>query len=198
MKLIHIRQDYSKLKLVLHIAFIFMLLQASPISAQRVESGVPALRERLFYGGSLGLQFGGITDIQLSPVVGFWLLPRLSVAIGPNYRFYKDYAGRTDIIGGSAYSQIVLIQDFNNLIPLGMHYGIFLQAEDELLSLESLYWKFPPVKSDRFYVNTPMAGAGLSQPLGRRTSLNMVVLWALTESEYPIYSNPEIRISIIF
>jgi hypothetical protein len=198
MKLIHIGHDYRKQKIVLYIAFIFILLQASPISAQRVERDAPALKERLFYGGSLGLQFGGITDIQLSPVVGFWLLPRLSVAIGPNYRFYKDYAGRTDIIGGSAYSQIVIIQDLNNLIPLGMHYGIFLQAEDELLSLESLYWKFPPVKSDRFYVNTPMAGAGLSQPLGRRASLNLVVLWALTESGYPIYSNPEIRVSLIF
>jgi hypothetical protein len=198
MKLIHIGHDNRKIKIVLYIAFIFILLQASPISAQRVESDAPALKERLFYGGSLGLQFGGITDIQLSPVVGFWLLPRLSVAIGPNYRFYKDYAGRTDIIGGSAYSQIVIIQDLNNLIPLGMHYGIFLQAEDELLSLESLYWKFPPVKSDRFYVNTPMAGAGLSQPLGRRASLNLVVLWALTESGYPIYSNPEIRVSLIF
>lgn len=198
MKLNYINKESRKLRILFHIALIYILLQAFPVSAQRVENSAPPFKERLFYGGSLGLQFGGITDIQLSPVVGFWLLPRLSVAVGPNYRFYKDYAGRTDIIGGSAYTQIVLIQDLNNLIPLGMHYGIFLQAEDEVLSLESLYWKYPPVKSDRFYINTPMVGAGISQPLGRRSSLNMVVLWALTDSGYPVYSNPEIRISFIF
>jgi hypothetical protein len=198
MKLTHRRQDYGKHKIVIFIALISIILSVSPLSAQRIDNGAPSLKERLFYGGSLGLQFGGITDIQLSPVIGFWVLPRLAVALGPDYRGYKDHYGRTDIIGGSAYTQIVIIQDLNNLIPLGMHYGIFLQAEDELLSLESLYWKKLPVKSDRFFINTPMAGAGITQPLGKRTSLNMAVLWTLVTPEYDMYSNPEIRVSIIF
>ena len=198
MKLTHRKQEYCKPKIIIFIALISIILSVSPLSAQRIDNGAPALKERLFYGGSLGLQFGGITDIQLSPVIGLWVLPRLSVAIGPDYRFYKDHYGRTDILGGSAYTQIVIIQDLNNLIPLGMHYGIFLQAEDELLSLESLYWKTPPVKSDRFFINTPMAGAGITQPIGKRTSLNMAVLWTLVTPEYDMYSNPEIRVSIIF
>jgi hypothetical protein len=198
MKLNHIRYDCGKLKIRIFIVFISILLSASPVSAQRSDSNAPALRERLFFGGSMGLMFGSITDIELSPIVGFWVLPRLSVAIGPDYRFYKNPDGRTNIIGGNAYSQIVVIQDLNNLIPLGMHYGIFLQAEDELLSLESLYWKLPPVNSDRFFINTPMAGAGLSQPIGKRTSLNIAVLWTLVTPEYDIYSTPEIRVSIVF
>jgi len=198
MKLTQINQYYGKHKVIIFIAFIFLLLSVSPISAQRINGDAPALRERLFYGGSLGLQLGGITDIELSPVVGIWILPRLSVALGPDYRFYKDYYGRTDIIGGSVYTQIVVIQDLNNLIPVGMHYGIFLQAEDELLSLESLYWKPAPVKTDRFFMNTPMAGAGISQPLGRRTSLNVAVLWTLVTPEYEVYSNPEVRVSVVF
>jgi hypothetical protein len=168
------------------------------LSAQRVTSEAPAFKERLFFGGSMGLQFGGITDIQLSPVIGLWILPRLSVALGPDYRFYKDNYGRTVIYGGSAYTQIVIIQDLNNLIPVGMHYGIFLQAEDELLSLESLYWKMPPVTSDRFFVNTPMAGAGISQPIGKRAAINIAVLWTLETPKYDIYSNPEFRISFVF
>jgi hypothetical protein len=198
MKLTHRRQDYGKPKVVIFIALISIILSVSPLSAQRIDNGAPALKERLFYGGSLGLQFGGLTDIQFSPVIGLWVLPRLAVALGPVYRFYKDHYGRTDIIGGSTYTQIVIIQDLNNLIPLGMHYGIFLQAEDELLSLESLYWKPTPVKTDRFFINTPMAGAGISQPLGKRTSLNIAVLWTLVTPEYDMYSNPEIRVSIIF
>jgi hypothetical protein len=198
MKLTQHNKAPGKLKTVIFFVSIIMLLSGSPINAQRLSGDTPPLKERLFYGGGLGLQIGSITDIQLSPVVGIWVLPRLSIALGPDYRFYKDYDGRTDIIGGSVYTQIVLIQDFNNVLKLGMHYGIYLQAEDELLSLESLYWKMPPVKTDRFFINTPMAGAGISQPIGRRSSINLALLWPLTSADYDIYSNPEIRISIIF
>jgi hypothetical protein len=198
MKLTLHNKASGKLITVIFSVLIFMLLSGSPINAQRLSGDTPPLKERLFYGGGLGLQIGSITDIQLSPVMGIWVLPRLSIALGPDYRFYKDYDGRTDIIGGSVYTQIVLIQDLNNLLKLGMHYGIYLQAEDELLSLESLYWKMPPVKTDRFFINTPMAGAGISQPIGRRSSINLALLWPLTTTDYEIYSNPEIRVSIIF
>jgi len=198
MKIIDSEYGRGKHEIIIFIVLIFMLLFTLPLSAQQERRDIPALRERLFYGGSMGLQLGAITDIQLSPVIGLWVLPRLSIAVGPDYRFYKDYNGRTAIYGGNAYTQIVVIQDFNNLIPLGMHYGIFLQAEDELLSLESLYWKMPPVNSERFFINTPLAGVGLSQPIGKRASLNMAVLWSLETPKYDIYSNPEIRISFTF
>ena len=199
MKIIDREYGRGKLRIIIFIILIFLSLSKLPLSAQQERRDIPAIRDRLFYGGSMGLQFGSLTDIQLSPVIGFWILPRLSVAIGPDYEFLKNsYNGKTDIIGGSAYTQIVVIQDINNLIPIGMHYGIFLQAEDELLSLESLYWKMPPVSSERFFINTPLAGAGLSQPIGKRASLNLAVLWTLETPEYDIYSNPEIRISFTF
>ena len=159
---------------------------------------MPPLRERLFYGGSVGLQFGSITDIQLSPVIGLWVLPRLTVAVGPDYRFYKDPDVRTDIYGGSVYAQFFIIQDLDNLLKLGMHYKFFAMAEDELLSLKSSSWKNPPYSSDRFFVNTPMAGGGISQPLGQRSSLDLMILWPLNMPDYPIYSNPEIRVNFIF
>jgi hypothetical protein len=198
MKIIDSEYGHGKHRIIIFIVLIFMLLFTLPLSAQQERREIPVLRERLFYGGSIGLQLGGITDIQLSPVIGLWVLPRLSIAIGPDYRYYKDSYGRTVIYGGSAYTQIVVIQDLNNLIPIGMHYGIFLQAEDELLSLESLYWKTTPVNSERFFINTPLAGVGLSQPIGKRASLNMAVLWTLETPKYDIYSNPEIRISFTF
>jgi hypothetical protein len=165
----------------------------------------PPFKERLFYGGSFGLQFGTITDIQVSPVIGYWLLPRLNVAVGPNYRYYKDQYDRTTIYGGKGYLQLVVIQDINKVLSMGVHTGIFLHLEDELLSLKSAFWKpalsFPsisPYKSDRFYLNTVLAGVGISQQIGRRSSLNFIVLWALNDSGYSIYNNPEIRISFIF
>jgi hypothetical protein len=159
----------------------------------------PPIKERLFYGGSFGLMFGTITDIQVSPVIGFWVLPRVAVAVGPTYRYYKDQIDRTAIYGGRSYLQLVVIKDLSSVLPLGVHTGVFLHFEDELLSLKTSFWKNPPpYKTERFYVNTVLAGAGISQQIGRRSSLNFMVLWPLNDSGYNIYSKPEIKISFTF
>lgn len=183
-----------------HISFIllFSSVLIQQLNSQDISSNAPPLKERIFFGGSFGLQLGTITDIEASPIVGFWVLPRIAVAAGPNYRYYKDLVNRTSIYGGRLYTQIVVIRDIGKLIPLGSSLGIFLHAENELLSLESAYWKLPPFSSDRFYVNTVLCGFGLSQQLGRKASLNFMALWALNESLYDIYSNPELRVSFTF
>ena len=187
-------------KRIICLTLIILFASYSVIYGQKKKSEAPPFSERLFYGGSFGLQFGTITNIELSPIIGFWILPRLNVAIGPDYQFYKDKIRKTwtDIYGGRVYLEFVLIQDFGKIIPVGANTGIFLHCENELLSLQSSFWKEPPVASKRFYVNTILAGAGISQQIGRRSSLNMMVLWALNESLYDIYSNPEFRISFIF
>lgn len=159
----------------------------------------PPFRERLFFGGNLGLLFGSITDIQVAPVIGYWVLPRVAVAVGPDYRYYRDQNVATSLYGGKAYLQLVVIQDLNSIISFGSHTGIFFHIEDELLSLKSSFWKFPlPYTTDRFYVNTVLAGGGISQQIGRRASLNFMVLWPLNDSGYNIYSKPEIRVSFTF
>jgi hypothetical protein len=190
--LIHQSQDILFLLLLL-------IVSTSIISGQEIKEEAPPIKERLFYGGSFGLQFGTITDIQVSPVIGLWVLPRVAIAVGPDYRYYKDQDVATTIYGGKGYLQLAVIQDFSSVIPVGGHTGIFLHLEDELLSLKSSFWKFPlPYTSDRFYVNTVLAGGGISQHIGRRSSLDFMVLWPLNDSNYDIYGNPEIRISFIF
>jgi hypothetical protein len=192
------RAFYQILRLVFVLLILNLTIFQDRVYAQVRREEAPPLRERIFFGGSLGLQFGTITDIQVAPIVGLWLRPRLAVAIGPNYRFYKDPVFRTDIYGGRAYSEFVFIQDLNSLIPLGIHLGFFLHAEDELLSLQSSTWKDPPYTSSRFYVNTLLAGFGISQHLGPKASMNFQVLWALNDSYYDLYSDPEFRITFTF
>ncbi len=177
---------------------LFLFTSISIISGQKSREEPPPLRERLFFGGNFGLQFGTITDIQVSPVVGLWVLPRMAVALGPDYRYYKYRYEQTNIYGVKGYLQFVVIQNLNTFIPLGVNTGIFLHFEDELLSLESSFWKLPPYASDRFYLNTVLAGAGISQQIGRRSSLNFMFLWALNDSGYGVYNNPEVRVSFNF
>ena len=166
--------------------------------SQKVKGDIPPLRERLFFGGDFGLQFGTITNIDLAPIIGLWVLPRVAVAAGPEYTYYamKNF-GSTSIFGGRVYTQLVLIQDINDIIPARIHLGLFLHAEDELQNLESDFWLDPQTDSGRFNVNTLLVGGGISQPMGRRGALNLIALWAL-DDPYGLYSSPEIRISFTF
>lgn len=195
--------DTGRLKmLVISRITALMLLFCLPfniILSQRSREEPPPLKERLFFGGSFSLQLGTYTDIEIAPVAGLWVLPRISVAIGPSYRFYKFQGVKTDIIGFRTYLQAVILRDIDKFIPIGAHSSIYFHLEDEILSLESEFWKQPSEQNTRrFFVNTPLAGAGLSQQIGRRSSINFTVLWALYDSGYALYSNPEIRVSFIF
>lgn len=188
---------YHILKTIVPGILIILLFSQKEAYSQRISNQTPPLRERLFYGGSFGLQFGTVTDINVSPVMGVWLRPRVAVALGPDYRFYKDPYYRTDIYGGSAYTEFVFIKDLDSMIPTGIHLSFFLHLEDELLSLQSSFWKNSG-DYGRFYLNTVLAGGGISQPMGPRSSVNIQFLWAVNNSEYDIYGNPEIRISFLF
>jgi hypothetical protein len=200
MILINILPANLKLLSRLLLTIFFLITSFSAIYGQKARGEAPPFRERLFFGGSFDLQFGTITNINVSPIVGFWVLPRLAVAAGPEYKYYSEkYIGSTSIYGGRVYTQFVLIQDLNNIIPAGIHIGFFLHAEDELQSLQTKtpFWNNTQVTTSRFSVNTGLVGAGISQPMGRRAALNIIALWAL-DDPYGIYSNPEIRISFIF
>lgn len=166
--------------------------------AQNALKQAPPFRERLFFGGNFGLQFGSLTDIQVAPVVGYWVLPRVALAVGPDYRFYSFYKNSTHLYGGKGYVELTLLRNINSVIPIGTNTDIIAHIEDEVLSLESAFFKDPPYTSKRFYTNTVLAGGGLSQQIGKRSALNIIVLWAITEEEYGIYSKPEFRLSFMF
>jgi hypothetical protein len=181
------------------IVFLVLILITSftIASGQMAKKQTPPLRERIFFGGNFGLQFGTITNIEVSPVIGFWVLPRVNIAAGPEYTYYKYYDIHTSIYGGKIYSELVLIQDLNKILPLGSHMGIFLHAEYETLSLESAVWN-TTYTTNRFLINSFLGGGGLSQQIGRRASVNFTVLWVLNSSGYDYYSNPEFRVSFNF
>ncbi len=185
---------YKKIT-VLTVCLLFGSL--AMIYGQNQREQVPPLRERMFFGGSLGLQFGTYTNIHLNPLVGLWVMPRVAIAAGPNYTYYKDPYYKTTMYGGNAYVQFVAVKDINNALPIGLHMGIFLHLEDELLSLESSVWD-PQNPNNRFTVNTLLGGFGISQQLGMRSALNLMFLWTLTDSGYALYNNPEIRVSFSF
>ena len=155
-------------------------------------------RERLFFGGHFGLMVGTITNIELSPIVGYRFTPRLSLALGPKYQYYKEGIFiNTHIYGGRAFARYMLIKDLNNLIPLNLNAGLFFHTEYEGLSLEEKYFGSLGYEG-RFLLNSVLVGGGVSQPVGDRGALNITVLWNINGTDNTPYTNPVIRIGFNF
>ena len=102
---------------IISMVFICFLSLAGMAQQTQGKNQTPPIRDRIFFGGNFGLQLGTYTNIEVSPLVGLWLLPRLSVAAGPTYQYYKDPYGNTDLWGLRAFTRITLIQDLNKLMP---------------------------------------------------------------------------------
>jgi hypothetical protein len=181
----------------LHIYLLSLLLLSVDLAGQSRRDEPPPLRERIFFSGNMGLQFGTFTNIQFAPAVGIWLLPRLSVAAGGTYQFYKDPFGRTDLWGPRVYSEFLFIRDLNNLIPVGVGGSICTHIEYDGLSLRRDFWQGYS-ETGRFYVNSFLAGLGFNQPVGPRSFMTFTVLWELTDSGYELYGKPEIRVGFRF
>jgi hypothetical protein len=170
---------------------IVVCIPVSKLIGQNSDPDVPSFRERLFYGGNFGLQFGSVTDISISPIIGYWLFPRVSVAIGPEYRFYKFEEKVSNIVGAKLYTELYLVQDLANVIPIGANLGIFAHLEDEVLNIFS-------GSEGTYRINTVLLGGGISQLIGVRSSVNIMALWAVGGSGCEYYSNPEIRVVFLF
>jgi hypothetical protein len=181
-----------------------VVLFSPVVSAQKEEEAT--FRDKLFFGGNFGLQIGTVTNIELSPIVGYNLTPRLAPGVGLRYEFLKSSGKNfgylpyeTNIYGGSAFVRYMLFKNLGEQINLGIASSIFAHTEYEVLSLEKKYFEYPPSSEEgRFLVHSVLVGGGLFQPMGRRGGFLMMLLWNLNESASSPYSNPVIRIGFVF
>jgi hypothetical protein len=179
---------FQKPSLIL-VVFIILMLWINRSFAQEQEGqclkGAP-LSERLFFGGGLGLQFGTLTLIDVSPMVGCKLTNRIGIGISPTYKYYryKNYYGndldlRTNILGGSIFARGYIYQ------------GLFAQTEYEYLE----YKYNDPYTSGKLIKDiwSLFVGGGYSQPIGGKASLYLMVLWNLHDTADSPYTNPVVR-----
>jgi long-subunit fatty acid transport protein len=182
---------------VVFLLFLFILF--STVFAQRKEK--PPLRDRIFFGGYFSARFGNVTNIEVAPIIGYRVLPRFSVGTGIKYEYFKSkyYSYDTHVYGFQVFTRYHIVSSMEELIP-GLTMGIFIHAEYEGLSLERQYFdylnNFPP--DGRFWLSSILLGGGISQPIGQRSSFNIMVLWNFNESINSLYDNPVIRIGFNF
>jgi hypothetical protein len=161
---------------------------------------------RIFIAPDFGLVLGSVTRIEFSPSVGYHLTPRLIIGTGGRFEYVREKYFlnnnidiQTIIYGYRLFSRLILIKDINEIIPINVPLSIFAHAEFESLSLEERYFRFASIDSrDRFWLNSFLAGAGINQRTGPRTSFNVMFLWDLTNSASSPYVNPIIKFGIQF
>ena len=141
---------------------------------------------RLFFGGGFGLQFGSVTLIELSPLVGYKVTPKFSLGVSPTYKYYKynDYYGpsndlSTNVWGGSIFARYSIFQN------------VFAHVE-----YETLYYN-TKVSGNPEYMqqyNSFFVGGGYNQQIGQNSAMYFLLLWNLNDTPDSPYINPVIRI----
>lgn len=153
-----------------------LLAQEQPKKNEKEVKEKPSFAERVYFGGNFGLQFGTVTFIDISPIVGFKVNEDFSVGTGISYRYIK-YLGMTNginIYGPRAFARYNI---FENLFAYG---------EYEILNGN---WNGQGVST----IENILAGGGYSYRIGNSANAFIMVLWNFAQSQYSPYTNPVIR-----
>ena len=169
-----------------------------------------SFRDRLFFGGNIGLMASNAyTDIELSPHIGYYITSRWSAGVGITYEYYNNKFHwfitpkneferfETHIYGGRLFTNYVIVNNMNDWIPLGFHFRIFAHVEHEILSYEKGFLEYNA--TGRKMLNSFLVGGGFRFPMGRRSSMNLTILWNLNPDLNEKYGNgPILRIGYNF
>jgi len=173
----------KKYNSILIFIFIFSVAFCQEKSKKPTPEKKP-LSERIYFGGNLGLQFGDVTFIDASPLVGYKVTDNFSVGAGITYIYikYRNYNSyTTTIYGGRVFSRYYFLEN------------LFIHGEVEQLSG---YWD--PFLNRRTFVTSVLGGAGYRQRISDKVSMTFLILWNFNESIYSPYSNPIIRGGLTF
>lgn len=158
--------------------FLLVFLYLGSISfsnAQKYVNEDSKFTERLYLGGNFGLQLGtNLTQIEISPAVGYMINNKASVGVGVIYQYFKAqiqtqsrvYEIKTNIYGGKLFGRYN-ITDF-----------LFGYAEYEHINLDAVNLNSNEI--ERAWVPGMFVGAGYFQAIGRRSGVNLMLLYNLT------------------
>lgn len=160
--------------------FLFVFSQSVAQQQQPVQpTARPAFDwSKVFVGGNMGLQFGTITLVNISPLIGYKITDRLSAGITTTYIYYKynTINFSSSIYGAGVFARLNILEN------------VFGHAEYEVLNVDS--YDFPGTRTN---IENIFVGGGFSQPIGANSSYTIMALWNLGDSKYSPYSNPILR-----
>lgn len=134
---------------------------------------------RLFTGGNFGLQFGTVTLIDVSPILGYRVSDRFSAGLGGVYTYVRVNTGTqsysSSVFGPQAYAHFLVTEQF------------FAEANGRLLSVDV----YRQVGHDyqREWVPLLYIGAGYRSEIGSNAWLNMAFMYDIISDPRSPYSS---------
>ena len=205
-----------KMKFFGYLIFILFIISTLSVRGQYLKEDSQKkdrkLFDKIFFGGNFGLSIGSITYIEIAPIVGYRHTERLSSGIGLNYTYYKeefryyDNSGspqtweyKSKVYGGKVFGEYLLFKNPGETISLNIG-KIIAHGEIEELNVETYtHDQYGYMHQDgRKWITSVLVGGGISQPIGSRSSVNLLILYNLTEELFTPYQNPVIRITFNF
>lgn len=136
-------------------------------------------KERLWFGGGIGLSFGTVTAIQLDPLLGVHLdrERKASAGLGLSYTYFRD-ARYTPPYELSAYGYR-LFSRYRIFEP------VFLHVEFLHLNVEPYYYFLE--NRGRIWVPHLLVGGGYMQSMGGNSSFYIQVLFEVLQDPNSFY-----------
>jgi len=188
----------SKNRVQIIILFFFLLVsflgKTNEAFAQREVylEDKPPLKDRMYYGGNFSLQFGSLTFIDVSPLVGVMLTERLSTGLGATYQYlnFRHASSSSSVYGGRIFGRYNITENF------------FAHAETESLNTAYYVPGATPAQDrmTRDWVTGVFVGGGYFTPFGNRGGANITLLYNLTyDNRRSPYNEPYvIRVGFVF
>jgi hypothetical protein len=182
-----ITQQLLKHFLLLMLMFVSIYPAVAQGLPEEQQDYKPKWNERLFYGGGLGLQFGNMTLVDISPMIGYKLTPRIGVGLNPTYKYYayRNYYGtdadlKSNVFGCGVFGRVLILDN------------IFAHAEYEYLYFKTKETYTQTKKYSTEYQSV-LIGAGYRQAVAQNAFMYLLVLWNINETIDSPYNNPVIR-----
>ena len=125
-----------------------------------------SVSKRLFAGGSMGLGFGDINYVDISPFFGGAITERVAAGVSLVYRWREDRRYDPDVTtidyGATLFTRIRIVEP------------IFAQVEYEYLSWEYIR---PDLSTGREGTSSILGGIGFAQPLGGNATFFTAILY---------------------
>jgi hypothetical protein len=187
--------------LICFIFFVSISAQEKRDSTKAKEKPKSGKLANFVFGGAIGLQFGTITLIDVSPNVGYYFTPKVLAGIGFTYEYYSqkwyEKSISSSIYGGRIYNEYIFFDNIGTKTRMRSNFAIFSHIEYEALNMDrdfSNYQSFD--KIGRFWLHGILIGGGLKQMVGKRASLNISILYNLIQDSRSPYTNPILRIGV--
>jgi len=135
-------------------------------------------KDKVYFGGSVGLSFGSYTRIAVYPMIGYKFTPKFSGGLEIGYEYIKDNRYSQDYTA-SNYGASIMAR--YRVIP-----QLFFHAEYALYNYQLYY---ADESNNRVWVPFLFLGAGFSQQIAPRTFLVAMVKFDVLQNPNSPYSD---------